>query len=79
MACAEKVIIRTKIVINCCPIEQVQHFKCSDRDITSDCNNDVANQIDRFRLLFGTVERDLKNKICRHTWLNFHKTSSGIR
>lgn len=62
MAFSEKELISPKMEFNNCSGEQVQYFKYLGCDITYDYSNDIDNKINSFRLLCGTMLRNLKNK-----------------
>ncbi|KAJ4429720.1 hypothetical protein ANN_21924 [Periplaneta americana] len=74
MAHSGKFTIRTKIIVDNKPIEQVSHFDYLGCNITYDVDRDIDNKISKFQWICGTINRTLKNKTRKETKLKFYKT-----
>ena len=62
MAFKGKEPVKTKLVINNKPIEQIQHFTYLGCDITYDYEHDVQKKLHKLQHLCGTIIRTLKGK-----------------
>lgn len=74
MAHSGKFPIRTKIIVDNKPLEQVSHFDYLGCNITYDVDRDINNKISKFQWICGTINRTLKNKTRKETKLKFYKT-----
>lgn len=73
MAFRGKYPIRTKIIIENQPIEQLSHFKYLGCDISYDYDEDLKNKLARFQYICGTIKRILRNTR-KETRMKFFRT-----
>jgi len=66
--------IRTKIVIDDHPLEQVSHFNYLGCYTSFEKDKDIDHKIHKFQYICGTIHRTLKNKTRKDTMLKFYKT-----
>lgn len=65
--------IRTKIVVNNKPVEQVKHFNYLGNDISYDRDKDINNKLHKYQIMCGIINRTLKNKVRTETKMKFYK------
>lgn len=73
MAFHGKYPIRSKIIINEKPIEQVSHFCYLGTDISYNKDRDIEIKIQRFEHICGTINRTLSNKTRKDTKIKLYK------
>lgn len=73
MAFQGKYSVRTKIVLNDTPLEQVTSFKYLGTQLTYKHDSDCKYKLPIFQQLCGTINRNLKNKARKETQIKFYK------
>ncbi|KAJ4446628.1 hypothetical protein ANN_13325 [Periplaneta americana] len=73
MAFQGKFSVRTKIVLNDTPLEQVTRFKYLGTQLTYKHESDCKYKLPIFQQLCGTINRNLKNKARKETQIKFYK------
>ena len=68
--------VRSKIIINDKPIEQVSSFKFLGCSLNLYTEEDIQRKVDKFNYINGTIKRTLGNKVRRETLLKFYKVMS---
>lgn len=68
--------IRSKIVLNEKPIEQVNCFKFLGCSVSYMGEVDIQQKIEKFNYYNGTIKRTLKNKVQTETMLKFYKVAA---
>jgi hypothetical protein len=66
--------IRSKIVLQHQPLEQVSYLNYLGCEISKENNRDIDKKLGRFQMLCGPVHRTLKNKTRKEKRLKFYKT-----
>ena len=74
MAFQGKYPVRSKIIVNNKPIEQVSNFTYLGCDTSYNYDNDMENKINKFQAICGTINRTLNNKTRKDTRIKFYKT-----
>lgn len=69
--------VRTKIIIDNRPIEQVSHFNYLGCDVSYNYDNDITNKLHKYQYICGTIYRSLRNKVRPETILKFYKTMAA--
>lgn len=65
--------VRSKIVINNTPIEQIHRFTFLGCDISYHGEIDINGKIAKFNKMNGTIRRTLKRKVRKETIMKFYK------
>ena len=74
MAFLGKDPVRSKIVLNDKPIEQVSHFRYLGCDISYEPDRDIEEKVNKFQMICGTINRTLKNRTRKDTKIKLYKT-----
>lgn len=74
MAHRGKFPVRTKIIMDNQPLEQISHFEYLGCNISYEVDHDIENKINKFQRICGTINRTLRNKTRKDTKIKFYKT-----
>jgi hypothetical protein len=67
--------VRTEIILEKEPIEQVSHFSYPGSDVTHN-NTDIRMEFNKCRHICDTLKRTLKNKSTKETQIKFYKVQA---
>jgi hypothetical protein len=73
MAFRGKFPIRTKILTDNGPTEQLSYFTYLGCDVTYDTNRNIAVKLKKFRHICGTLKGTLKNRTRKETQIKFYR------